>query len=579
MNTINPSNFDQNKIIDLYANGKFTDAINVIKSFQEIYPSSEILFNFLGAIYLEIKEIKLALKNLKKAVQLNRNYIEAYNNLGLVYFRLNDLENAKFFFLKTINLNKNYLEGYNNLGLTSLEEKEYENAISYFNLAIKMKNNYFESWINLGNTYLKLEKFCYALKSFEKAKLINENSSDLYSSLGNLCKCQGNLNKAIEFYKKAISISPNDTKLYCNIGVLLKDNNKTSEAISYFVKGLNYDPLDCNILNNLGDTYKSCNQFSKAIQCFEKALKINPHLTEANMNLSYCRLKTVPEWHIEMLNDKERNKVYYEALKKVIGKNDTVLDIGTGSGILSMIATKFTNNKVYTCENSDIIADVAKQIISTNGLSSRIEVISKKSTDIKIKENLPKKVDVLISEILAAEFVGEGVRETIKDAKNRLLKEDGLMIPQAGEIKFALINDAKNIRYKTFVDYVYGFDISKFNNITTKKLPFHFNKKPKFLSKPNVAFKINLDNERILEKKDRLVEIPITENGVCLGIVQWLKVKIFDDIYYENLPGLVRSHWPTPIFIFNQPVKVSKGENLKIKITLLKDNIWFSNIS
>ena len=46
-----------------------------------------------------------------------------------------------------------------------------------------------------------------------------------------------------------------------------------------------------------------------------------------------------------MLNDKQRNKVYFEALKKGISKNDTVLDIGTGSGILSMIATKFTNKK------------------------------------------------------------------------------------------------------------------------------------------------------------------------------------------------------------------------------------------
>ena len=67
-----------------------------------------------------------------------------------------------------------------------------------------------------------------------------------------------------------------------------------------------------------------------------------------------------------MLNDKQRNKVYFEALKKGINKNDTVLDIGTGSGILSMIATKFTNKKVYTCENSKVIADVAKKIISRN---------------------------------------------------------------------------------------------------------------------------------------------------------------------------------------------------------------------
>ena len=47
-----------------------------------------------------MKEIKSALKNFKKAIQLNTNYIEAYNNLGLVYFKINDLKNAKVYFLK-----------------------------------------------------------------------------------------------------------------------------------------------------------------------------------------------------------------------------------------------------------------------------------------------------------------------------------------------------------------------------------------------------------------------------------------------------------------------------------------------
>ena len=126
MSIINPSSDDQNKIIDLYSKGKFADALKSIKSFQAIYPNSEILFNFLGAVYLEMKEIKLALKNFKKAIQLNTNYIEAYNNLGLVYFKINDLKNAKVYFLKTIDLNNNNIEGYNNLGLTSLEDQEYE---------------------------------------------------------------------------------------------------------------------------------------------------------------------------------------------------------------------------------------------------------------------------------------------------------------------------------------------------------------------------------------------------------------------------------------------------------------------
>ena len=78
-----------------------------------------------------------------------------------------------------------------------------------------------------------------------------------------------------------------------------------------------------------------------------------------------------------------------------------------------MIATKFTNKKVYTCENSKVIADVAKKLFREMDYHL-IEVIPKKSTDIKIVENLPKKVDVLILKYLLLNLL---VKEFAKQSK------------------------------------------------------------------------------------------------------------------------------------------------------------------
>ncbi|KAK6020148.1 hypothetical protein OSTOST_14205 [Ostertagia ostertagi] len=47
------------------------------------------------------------------------------------------------------------------------------------------------------------------------------------------------------------------------------------------------------------------------------------------------------QWHMFMINDQERNTKFLEALKNTISPTDHVLDIGTGTGILSVFAARF----------------------------------------------------------------------------------------------------------------------------------------------------------------------------------------------------------------------------------------------
>ena len=68
--------------------------------------------------------------------------------------------------------------------------------------------------------------------------------------------------------------------------------------------------------------------------------------------------------------------------------------------------------------------------------------------------------------------------------------------------------------------------------------------------------------------------------GACAGIIQWLKVQLYNDIEYQNNPvEMYRSNsvsgWKTPIFKFNNPVDVTKGQSLNIRATLTEDYSWF----
>jgi len=66
-----------------------------------------------------------------------------------------------------------------------------------------------------------------------------------------------------------------------------------------------------------------------------QSLAINPDYLAARCNFENICCHLVERWHFSMLNDKRRNIAYKFAIQKAIKSGyNTVLDIGTGTGIL-----------------------------------------------------------------------------------------------------------------------------------------------------------------------------------------------------------------------------------------------------
>lgn len=120
-----------------------------------------------------------------------------------------------------------------------------------------------------------------------------------------------------------------------------------------------------------------------------------------------------------------------------------------------------------------------------------MSVINKRSMELEVGIDLPKPPDLVISEVLSAEFVGEDVRRTIWDAKTRSIKSNGTIITQSGSIKVALLGSDAEIDKVLRVENVYGFDLSEFNSITQNKFGLSLVSKPVLLSEPkNVSTSI-----------------------------------------------------------------------------------------
>ena len=468
-------------------------------------------------------------------------------NYGIILQQLGRLKEAEIYTRKAIQLNQNYALAYSNLGNILKDLGNLEEAAIFTRKAIQLDPNFSEAYSNLGTILKDLKKFKDAERCLRKAVKLKPTSVGPHLNLGAVLKDLGKLQEAEICTRKAIKLNPNLAIAYSNLGVILKDLGRFEEA-------------------------------SNALQ---KAIKINPNLLEAKVNVEDISQKIVPRWHIPMINDHERNKKYFDAIKKAVNYNYDVLEIGTGTGLLSMMAIDSGAKRVITCEMNESISGIAKKIVSKNGYQDQICVINKISTDLTLGKDLPQKVDLIISEIFSSELVGEGIQISILDAKKRLLKENGKMIPEGAELKLALLKNNSEIRDKCFTDKMYNYDLSDFNQITGNKFSLNLGDLDiSFLSDEKIAFKFDFYSNRINKAKQKVLEIPVKNNGTCLGIVTWMKINLYEEINLENNPtNNKNSHWTNIIYTFDKPLEVLKGNILKIKASLFIDSIWFELIS
>lgn len=140
--------------------------------------------------------------------------------------------------------------------------------------------------------------------------------------------------------------------------------------------------------------------------------------------------------HEEMIKDKIRTKSYQMAIMTNAEalKDKVVLDIGCGTGILSVFAARAGAKHVYAIDNAEI-AEYAKVIIKNNGYSDKITVIKGKVEEIELP--VPH-VDVIISEWMGYFLLYESMLDTVLYARDKwLLQDTGIIMPDKFHLNLA----------------------------------------------------------------------------------------------------------------------------------------------
>ncbi|KAJ6856874.1 hypothetical protein NC651_038535 [Populus alba x Populus x berolinensis] len=163
--------------------------------------------------------------------------------------------------------------------------------------------------------------------------------------------------------------------------------------------------------------------------------------------------------HEEMLKDVVRTKTYQNVIyqNKFLFKDKVVLDVGAGTGILSLFCAKAGAAHVYAVECSHM-ANMAKEIVESNGYSNVITVLKGKIEEIELPV---AKVDIIISEWMGYFLLFENMLNSVLYTRDKWLVNDGIVLPDKTSLYLTAIEDAEYKEDKIeFWNNVYGFDMT-----------------------------------------------------------------------------------------------------------------------
>ncbi|GET85949.1 hypothetical protein, conserved [Leishmania tarentolae] len=252
---------------------------------------------------------------------------------------------------------------------------------------------------------------------------------------------------------------------------------------------------------------------------FEQHIFLPPRLRRVPAEL----VEAVNDFHFAMMNDLPRNDFYYNMLKKYIVPGESgVLEIGAGSGLLSMMAAKLNAKWVVAVEGSPEMATLARSNIATNGLQGKIKVLNMLSTELT-PNDLPEPPSILVSEIFGTLLLGESALDYIVDARQRLLPKTAKILPQHG-VQYAVPIECETLSQICAVSGWNGIDLSHVmalqdttSVVFTKQYGFRMSSVPfRRLTDPVPLLTIDFaETKRTTFKKVFPVEVTATASGTA----------------------------------------------------------------
>ena len=308
---------------------------------------------------------------------------------------------------------------------------------------------------------------------------------------------------------------------------------------------------------------------------------------------SYCHMRL----HLEMLGDVARTKAYQKAiaLNADFVRGKIVLDVGCGSGILSMFCAREGQAKhVYAVEASSL-ADHLPGVLQENNLEDKISVIKGRIEEV----TLPEKVDIIISEWMGTFLLFEYMIDSVLHARDRWLKEGGTMWPTCAQLFIFPCTVPELYQQKIGVwKQQYGFS---FSTLKPKAIEDFFDRpvidydlvQTNCLSNGESVVLLDMNSLQVseLESWSCDFKFEVETTGIFHGIGSWFDVEFHvqangqcgkispKPVVLSTSPDAPKTHWKNAIFMLDEPLEVKEGDFIEGTIKVQRNEDFRRHMS
>lgn len=271
-----------------------------------------------------------------------------------------------------------------------------------------------------------------------------------------------------------------------------------------------------------------------------------------------------------MVSDKPRTDAFAAAIQEVVKGGEHVIDVGTGTGLLAMIAAKAGAKKVYGLDQA-VIAKAAQKSIDRNNLGNTVEIVHGNATEFQLVEP----VDLIVSEWLGHFAFVETMLDDVIACRDANLKEGGVMLPSHVSVILAPLDSALLYHEEgpgKWAEEVHGIDFSHLEDLEVQqalgtKTYIH---PEDLLAQGKPLLTLDLAKAGVDDPwQSGTVEFTAERDGHLDGFAGWFDTQLSPSVLLSTSPHSPMTHWQQTYFAF-PPTEIKEGETIKVTYALAK---------